>query len=119
MLPHDREGLSLDLVGLRRAFQPDGLTALGLIELIIKRLAAAGDDHVWIARSAPDALRARAIALDEERQKDPAAFARLPLFGVPFAVKDNIDVAGFATTAGCPAFAYVPAATAFAVAAGT
>ena len=115
MLPHDREGLSLDLVGLRRAFQPDGLTALGLIELIIKRLAAAGDDHVWIARSAPDALRARAIALDEERQKDPAAFARLPLFGVPFAVKDNIDVAGFATTAGCPAFAYVPAATAFAV----
>ncbi len=34
--------------------------------------------------------------------------ARLPLFGIPFAVKDNIDAAGLATTAGCAAFAYEP-----------
>ena len=40
----------------------------------------------------------------------------LPLYGVPFLVKDNIDVAGVATTAGCPGFAYVPAADATLVA---
>src|SRR5207248_928464 len=37
---------------------------------------------------------------------------RLPLFGIPFAVKDNIDVAGMPTTAACPAFAYTPSETA-------
>ena len=34
--------------------------------------------------------------------------SRLPLYGIPFAVKDNIDVAGLVTTAACPAFAYQP-----------
>lgn len=34
--------------------------------------------------------------------------SRLPLFGIPFAVKDNIDAAGWSTTAACPAFAYAP-----------
>ena len=32
----------------------------------------------------------------------------LPLWGIPFVVKDNIDVAGWPTTAGCPAFSYIP-----------
>ena len=45
--------------------------------------------------------------------KDPAS---LPLYGVPVAVKDNIDVAGLATTAACPAFSYMPARDATAVA---
>ncbi|MDP1007461.1 amidase family protein, partial [Klebsiella pneumoniae] len=38
-------------------------------------------------------------------RRDPA---ELPLYGVPFAIKDNIDLAGIPTTAACPAFAYVP-----------
>lgn len=43
---------------------------------------------------------------------DPAS---LPLYGVPFAIKDNIDLAGVPTTAGCPEFAYIPTAHAFVV----
>ena len=61
-----------------------------------------GDDHVWIHRvPLEDALGAL-----EEAERRRRAGAALPLFGVPFAVKDNIDVAGLPTTAGCPAFAY-------------
>jgi len=68
--------------------------------------------QVWIARTAPEALIARAQAIDAR----VAAGERLPLASVPFAVKDNIDVAGLATTAACPAFAYEPAQSATVVA---
>jgi allophanate hydrolase len=61
---------------------------------------------VWIARVPEAALRAKAAALDRRAAREPDLMARLPLFGIPFAVKDNIDVAGLETTAACPAFAY-------------
>jgi allophanate hydrolase len=66
-------------------------------------------DPVWIAAVSDVALGERTRALDA---LGPAARAALPLFGMPFAVKDNIDVAGLPTTAGCPAFAYAPARSA-------
>lgn len=51
--------------------------------------------------------------LNEQLQRLEADGAdRLPLYGVPFAVKDNIDVQGWTTTAACPAFAYTADATA-------
>lgn len=61
------------------------------------------------------------IALRPEEEALAAARALggrtdLPLFGVPFLVKDNIDVAGLPTTAACPEFAYTPEVSAFAVA---
>ena len=69
-------------------------------------IAARGDDAVWISRWPDDALRKRAVELDRIRQH--RGIGGMPLFGVPCAVKDNIDVAGLATTAGCPAFRYWP-----------
>lgn len=64
--------------------------------------------QIWISRATQEELISAARAVDAR----VAAGEILPLAGVPFAVKDNIDVAGFETTAGCPAFAYRPDASA-------
>ncbi|QUT07113.1 allophanate hydrolase [Sphingobium phenoxybenzoativorans] len=85
-------------------------TALAVAEETLARIAAydAIQPQIWINRTAPDALRAAARAIDARI----AAGERLPLAGVPYAAKDNIDVAGLETTAACPAFAYRPDASA-------
>lgn len=100
---------SLDLDALGRGYAGGALTATAVAQAVLARIAAAGDDRVWITRVADGDLLARAAALDA---RGPTG---LPLFGVPFAVKDNIDVAGLPTTAACPDFAYEPADTATAV----
>jgi allophanate hydrolase len=61
-------------------------------------------------------LRDEADALAEAEALTRKDAAQLPLYGVPVAVKDNIDVLGLPTTAGCPAFAYSPAHDATSVA---
>ena len=79
------------------------------------RIRAHDDPAIFIAlREEADAL-AEAKALAAERTVD-RTLADRPLFGVPVAVKDNIDVAGLPTTAACPAFAYTPKADATCVA---
>ncbi|WP_370246689.1 allophanate hydrolase [Nocardioides sp.] len=74
------------------------------------RIAARGEDGTWISLVPPTDV-ARAVA-----RLDPADRSRLPLWGVPFAVKDNLDTRGLPTTAACPGFAYEPEETAVAVA---
>ncbi len=88
-------------------------SAVAVAEETLARLAAydAVQPQIWISRIAPDDLLAAARAVDARI----AAGERLPLAGVPFAAKDNIDVAGFETTAACPAFAYRPEASAGAI----
>jgi allophanate hydrolase len=66
------------------------------------RIRAHADPAVFIS------LRAEADAIAEARALAAKGKADLPLYGVPVAVKDNIDVKGLPTTAACPAFAYEP-----------
>ena len=94
--------VSLDAATLRRGYRFGSLTVRAVLEEVLARIDRAGDDAVWISRVSRDALFRRAAELEA----DPGAAERLPLYGLPFAVKDNIDVAGLVTTAGCQAYAY-------------
>lgn len=75
------------------------------------RRAAESPQAIWIHRPPLERLLSELAAAEERRAKGE----RLPLFGVPFAVKDNIDVAGMPTTAACKALEYTPARSAFVV----
>ena len=104
------EIVPLDLTRLKSSYASGTLTPTGLVERLLPRLAASDGDALWITRVTDAALRERAAELEA---MPPAA--RGALWGVPFAVKDNIDVAGLPTTAACPDYAYVPDRTATAV----
>jgi allophanate hydrolase len=97
---------SLDLSSLARTLAAEGGSASSIARLVLERAQGTGTEAIWIHRRPPRVVLAEAGELDQRR----AAGERLPLFGVPFAVKDNIDVEGLPTTAACPAFAY-PATT--------
>jgi allophanate hydrolase len=79
------------------------------IEETYDRIAAHADPALFIA------IRPKAEALSVAARVEASGSAGKPLFGVPFVVKDNIDVAGLPTTAACPAFAYRPERSAFVV----
>lgn len=78
----------------------------------LRRLAEVDRPEVWISLADPEALRAQASEIDAR----VADGEHLPLAGTIVAVKDNIDVAGFDTTAGSPGAAYRPAVDSGAVA---
>ncbi|MCW6512111.1 allophanate hydrolase [Lichenifustis flavocetrariae] len=95
---------TLDIESLRALYAAGELTPVDLVQEIVARQEAASDPAIFITRADPAAMRGAAEAL-LQRAPQPNS---LPLWGVPFAVKDNIDVAGLPTTAACPAFAYRP-----------
>ncbi|HFF8547525.1 TPA: allophanate hydrolase [Kluyvera cryocrescens] len=71
------------------------------------------EDNAWLMIASETQLQAQWDALIPRYRDNPDA---LPLFGIPFAVKDNVDVAGWPTTAACPAFEYIAKQDATAVA---
>jgi allophanate hydrolase len=88
------------IAGLRADYGSGVIKPGHVIERLLPRLDA--DPAVWISRFDDAALLERAGAVES---LEPSTH---PLRGIPFAVKDNIDVAGLPTTAGCPAFSYRP-----------
>jgi allophanate hydrolase len=88
-----------------------GVDTLQLLRQRCARLTEAATPHVWISRADATALQVRLAALAAAAAGKTAqqCLQAWPLFGVPFAAKDNIDALGFDTTAACPAWAHTPA----------
>ena len=94
------------IADLTRAYRAGELRPVEVIEEALGRADHAPDRRVWICR------RERESLLEEARALEHRAHERLPLYGIPFVIKDNIDLAGVPTTAACPAFEYRPSSSA-------
>ncbi len=95
----------MDITSLHQAYASNQSTVPSIVADIHARIAAEGLHPVWISLIPTETALQRAAELEA---LPPAERAKLPLFGVPFAVKDNIDAANLPTSVGCPAFAFTP-----------
>jgi allophanate hydrolase len=100
---------SLAIADLAAAYRERRTTPLELVQALLARIAAADEHAIWIA------LVPRERVLEQAHILGACDPASLPLYGIPFAIKDNIDLADVPTTAGCPAFAYTPVQSAYVV----
>ncbi|MEQ8968308.1 MAG: allophanate hydrolase [Azospirillaceae bacterium] len=99
----------LDVASIHAAVAA-GLPPTAIVAAVHDRIEAADDPGIFIH------LRDREETLAAAAALPPFDPDRYPLWGVPFAIKDNIDRAGWPTTCGCPDFSHIPDATATAVA---
>ena len=92
----------MGVASLLEAYRTGVTTPAEVVDQLYQRLGAEQDTSVWIQQVPRSEAYSRAEALPGRLDKGED----LPLYGIPFAAKDNMDVAGLPTTAACPSYAY-------------
>jgi len=101
--------IDISVHGLLKAYQQKQATPDQVINYVLERCTQFENHNIWISRLTREQIQPYLDALDGQSPES------LPLYGIPFAIKDNIDLAGVPTTAACPAFTYTPEKSAFVV----
>ena len=94
--------MNLQLSHLRKLYLSGALKPTDLVKQLDAEIGNEDNRHIWIRRLTLDEMMVYA------KRFEGKSIADLPLYGVPFAIKDNIDLAGIPTTAACPEYAYTP-----------
>ncbi len=100
---------TLTIEALAAAYTAGKTTPRAVAEAIVARAAQHAASNIWITPPSMDLVEPYLARLEGMSEEERAA---APLWGIPFAVKDNIDLAGVPTTAACPEYAYTPAESA-------
>jgi allophanate hydrolase len=94
--------MNLTISHLQAQYRAGNLTPTQLVQRLDTEIGNEDSHNIWIRRLSLDEMMVYANNLKSKNAAD------LPLYGIPFAIKDNIDLAGTPTTAGCSEFAYTP-----------
>ena len=100
---------SLDITSLHTAYHDEQLTPTQLVHNLHKKIIEKESDSVWISLFSIEKLEEFARIVESKGMEN------CPLYGVPFAIKDNINVLGLPTTAACPEYSYDPEDSAYVV----
>lgn len=106
MIPQD---FVPNLDAVRQGYLDGDFTPRELVSYLIAKADLYPQKNIWIKRLSEEELEPYLLRLESSSAEE------LPLYGVPFAVKDNMDIEGIPTTAACPEFSYVAQESAFVV----
>ncbi len=101
--------LDIRISGLKTHYQNGDFSPRELISHLLEKSAKFEQKNIWIKRLDEAEIETYLSNLEQKNSTS------LPLYGIPFAIKDNIDLANVSTTAGCEAFSYTPQHDAFVI----